>query len=108
MVTDAVPAVLRLGCCIAVWSETGDPLDAGTAFRRHLTARLAWCRARGLDTHGEMATLGPSSGPWSATEPAGVERLASLGHSPHDLDRLRVEAQRHGTATTPTTSRSPR
>lgn len=96
-----VPDVIRMGCLIEAWSATGDRLDAGSAWSAHLRARLAWCRAQHLDTPADMALKLPSGAPWSASDPGGVERLASLGHAPSDLHRLRTEAQRHVTATSP-------
>lgn len=105
-VTDDVPDVLKVGCLIEVWSATGDPHASGTAYQRHVRARLGWCRWHGLDTAGEMATLGPSSGPWSLSSPCGTRRLADLGYSPDDVTWLRVAAEQHDTD--PPTPRSTR
>lgn len=87
-----VPEVLRLGRLIEVWSATGEATDAGSAFGAHSRARLGWCRAQGLDTHGQMRVLGPSSGPWTLSAPGGLQRLADLGHPPGDVPALRIAA----------------
>lgn len=92
------PPELLVGTCVEIWTESGAPTPAFSAWRRHRSARREWAAGRGLSV-AETCKAVPAGPPWSVEfllaqgrRDDVVARLAQAGVTLDDLPALRAAA----------------